>query len=268
MSIDNMTKDTLLTFFKEPTLENFSEFLTQTLGEGAQAEFKEEWINPVKLSKILMGMANAGGGCIVIGVAENDDKTLSANGIPENKKTYDPVEFSKIIESYFPQNVFNSFSIKNFFYDNDVYGSLKGKRFQVIFVSVNAGDLPIICARDGQSGKDTIYRGDIYIRRGSGSERINYEELQLIIAQNMDEKQKLNRDIELTDELKQLKALYDAIPVTFPARSFSGLKQSPISMQLLGFSQNKVYPEKSFEEFLKEMIEEKEKQIKNAVLRK
>lgn len=268
MSIDNITKDSPLAFFKEPTLEKFSEFLMQTLGEDTHVEFKEKWINPVKLSKILMGMANAGGGCIVIGVAENDDKTLSANGIPEDEKIYDPVDFSKIIEKYFPKNVFNSFIIKNFFYDNDVYGSLKGKKFQVIFVNVNASDLPIICVSDGQDNKDTITRGDIYIRRGSGSERINYEELQFIIEQNIAEKQKLNRDIELTDELKQLKALYDAIPTTFPAHSFSGLKQSPFAKQFLGLSQNKVYPDKSLEEFLKETIEEKEKQIKNAVLKK
>ena len=55
MNIDNMTKDSLLAFFKEPTLEKFSEFVTQNLGEGTRVEFKERWISDVKLAKILMG---------------------------------------------------------------------------------------------------------------------------------------------------------------------------------------------------------------------
>ena len=47
MSIENMNKDSLLDFFKEPTLEAFSNFLEENVGEGSQVEFKGRWINDV-----------------------------------------------------------------------------------------------------------------------------------------------------------------------------------------------------------------------------
>ena len=163
MSIEN--KDSLLDFFKEPTLEAFSNFLEENVGEGSQVEFKGRWINDVKLAKIMMGMANSGGGCIVIGVSEETDGSIAATGIPADDRVYDPADFSKIVEKYLPQKVEKCISIKNFFYDNDVYGSLKGKKFQVVFISVEIGDLPIICESDGQRENEKLRRGEIYIRR-------------------------------------------------------------------------------------------------------
>ncbi|MEY8261521.1 ATP-binding protein [Oscillospiraceae bacterium 50-60] len=267
MSIENMNKDSLLDFFKEPTLEAFSNFLEENVGEGSQVEFKGRWINDVKLAKIMMGMANSGGGCIVIGVSEETDGSIAATGIPADDRVYDPADFSKIVEKYLPQKVEKCISIKNFFYDNDVYGSLKGKKFQVVFISVEIGDLPIICESDGQRENEKLRRGEIYIRRGSTTDLVNYDELQEILSQSIEAKRRVRQDITLEDELEQLKALYDAIPVSIFKNSFSAFKQSNFSMisGFWGHTENKVFPKQSFEEFLKEMIEDKEEKIKKAL---
>ncbi|MGO5116644.1 AlbA family DNA-binding domain-containing protein [Candidatus Avoscillospira sp. LCP25S3_F1] len=262
-----MTKDDLLVFFKEPTLEAFSDFLEKNVGEGSQVEFKGKWISDVKLAKIMIGMANSGGGCIVIGVSENDNGTIVASGISAEDKIYDPADFSKIVEKYLPQKIGKYIEIKNFFYENDVYGSLKGKKFQVIFISVEIGDLPIICESDGQRENEKIKRGEIYIRRGSKTDLINYDELQEVLTRSFEARRRVRQDITLEDELDQLKVLYDAIPVSIYKNSFSAFKQnhSPIARELWGHFENKVFPKQSFEEFLKEMIEDKEEKIRKAL---
>lgn len=267
MSIENMSKDDLLDFFREPTLEAFSDFLEKNVGEGSQVEFKGRWISDVKLAKIMMGMANSGGGCIVIGISEETDGTITATGIPAGDKVYDPADFSKIVEKYLPQKVTKYISIKNFFYDNDVYGSLKGKKFQVVFISVEISDLPIICESDGQRENEKLRRGEIYIRRGSTTDLINYDELQEILSHSIEAKRRVRQDITLEDELEQLKALYDAIPVSIYKNSFSAFKQSNFTMinSFWGHTENKVFPKQSFEEFLKEMIEDKEEKIRKAL---
>lgn len=77
-----MTKDSLLDFLNEPTLETFSFFLEQNLGETNNIDFKSEWIEIEKVAQILMGMGNCGGGCILIGIAEKDGN-LEPKGIQE-----------------------------------------------------------------------------------------------------------------------------------------------------------------------------------------
>lgn len=267
MSIEKMNKDDLLDFFKEPTLEAFSNFLEKNVGEGSQVEFKGKWINEIKLAKVMMGMANSGGGCIVIGVSEEANGTITSTGIPEDSKIYDPADFAKIVEKYLPQKVEKYIFLKNFFYGDDVYGSLRGKKFQVVFISIETGDLPIICESDGQRENEKLKRGEIYIRRGSTTDLINYEELQEILSRSIEAKRRLRQDITLEDELEQLKALYDAIPVSIYKNSFSAFKQSSFSMisSLWGYTENKIFPEQSFEEFLKEMIEDKEEKIRKAL---
>ena len=66
--MDNLTKDSLIDFFKEPTLENFSEFFEKNIGETNNVDFKGKWIDIDKIAQIALGIANCGGGCIIIGV--------------------------------------------------------------------------------------------------------------------------------------------------------------------------------------------------------
>lgn len=249
-----MTKDSLISFLKEPTLETFSDFLKENLGETNNIDFKSEWIEFEKLAQILIGMGNSGGGCIIIGVAEEDGKLVS-KGIQE--KTYDPSEISKKINKYFPDSIVENIQIFNFFYDNDVYGKLKNKKFQMVTIYVEDDKIPIVCECESKLFK----RGDIFIRRGTNTEKVNYEELQTLLNRRIEAAKAQLTDEELNVELKQLKILYDAIPSVINKYSYSGLMQSPFALQILGKQENKVYPDESYEQFLVNMIKKKQEKI-------
>lgn len=199
-------------------------------------------------------MGNSGGGCIIIGVAEEDGKLVS-KGIQE--KTYDPSEISKKINKYFPDSIVENIQIFNFFYDNDVYGKLKNKKFQMVTIYVEDDKIPIVCECESKLFK----RGDIFIRRGTNTEKVNYEELQTLLNRRIEAAKAQLTDEELNVELKQLKILYDAIPSVINKYSYSGLMQSPFALQILGKQENKVYPDESYEQFLVNMIKKKQEKI-------
>ncbi len=249
-----MTKDSLLDFLNEPTLETFSFFLEQNLGETNNIDFKSEWIEIEKVAQILMGMGNCGGGCILIGIAEKDGN-LEPKGIQE--KIYDPSDFIKKICKYFPDSIAVKIQLLNFFYDNDVYGKLRNKKFQMIILNIEDDKIPIVCECESKIFK----KGDIFIRRGTNTEKVNYEELQSLLDRRIEATKAQLTDEGLSEQLKQLKILYDAIPTVINKFSYSALMQSPFAWQILGKEKNKVYPEKSYEEFLVDMIQMKQEKI-------
>ena len=253
-----MTKDSPLRFFKEPTLENFSDFLEENIGETNSYEFKSEWIDIEKIAQILMGMGNSGGGCIVIGVAEENGR-MESQGI--QKDIYDASDFTKKICKYIPDSIVGGIELVNFFYDHDAYGSLKNKKFQMIMIHVEDDKIPIVCKGDSKQ----FNKGDIFIRRGTNTEKVNYDELQMLLNKKVQADKAKITDEGLKEQLQQLKILYDAIPTVINNYSFSGLKQSssPIFLQMLGKEKNMVYPEKSYEEFLVDEIQKKQEKIQS-----
>jgi predicted HTH transcriptional regulator len=64
-------------FFEKPTREGLRELLKKNVGELQHCDFKVQWPALPKLSRILLGIANSGGGCVIIGVAENEDNESS-----------------------------------------------------------------------------------------------------------------------------------------------------------------------------------------------
>ena len=238
-----ITKDSLMNFFKEPTIENFKDFLEQHVGESNEIDFKSNWIEDSKLAKIIMAIANYGGGCIVIGINEKDGH-YEATGIED---ILDPSTFSNKIEKFFPKSILSKILLKDFIYDDDVYVKLKGKKFQVIFINTDLEDLPIICANNG----DSVKKGDIYYRVGTKAEKISYEALQALINEKVQfEKSKIYNKT-LKDELEQLKTLYESIP------RFVNPNYSSQIYRQLGKVQNRNYPEKTFDELIYDMIKKK-----------
>ena len=249
-----MTKDSLLMFLREPTMDNFSIFLMENIGETNNIDFKAEWIEIEKIAQILLGMANSGGGCIIVGVAEDKGK-MEANGITEN--IYDSADFIKKVAKYFPDSLVGNIHFTNFFYNHDVYGDLKDKKFQMVYIQLDDEMLPVICEHESKFFK----KGDIFIRRGTSTEKINYEELNILVSQKVEAINSKVTNEGLQEELQQLKILYDSIPSTINRFSFSAIKQSPIVLQMLGKEENKVYPEESFEQYLVNMIQKKKNKI-------
>ena len=72
-------------FLKEPTKDNFRNFLKGNCGELDEVDFKEQWIDKGHLAKTILAMANSRGGIIVIGSKEKDDGTIDPVGLEEFK---------------------------------------------------------------------------------------------------------------------------------------------------------------------------------------
>ena len=88
----------------------------------------------------------------------------------------------------------------NFFYDHDVYTHLKGKKFQMITIDVEDEKIPIICECESKLFK----KGDIFIRRGTNTEKVNYEELQMLINHRVEAGKAQITNEGVKEQLQQL----------------------------------------------------------------
>ena len=112
-------------FLKEPTKDNFRDFMKKSCGELNEMDFKEAWIDKGPLAKIMLAMANNGGGIIIFGVKENDDNTFDVLGLDNLKDTADiSNSISRLVSSSLDYEVFN------FVFDSDVYGEFENKNYQ------------------------------------------------------------------------------------------------------------------------------------------
>lgn len=251
MSIKGM-KEVYAQFFEEPTREKLHEVLENKYGESGNLDFKSEWIEKSELAKIVLAIANSGGGSIIFGVKE-ENGTLQSYGIDNVK---DSADFRKEIEKFIPKNLLKNIDLIQFIYDSEVYNKIRNKRFQVVFINAKNDQLPYVCESDGSK----VNKGDIYFRRGTNSVKISYEELQEIISLRLDTQYSSTKQIELEEELAQLEILYDNIP-QYESSLFGGISLfSGVNIP------NKNYPEEDFEEFVSSLIEKKKRKIEKLIL--
>lgn len=69
MEFPKQIKDTVYRLLQEPTLDHFREFLQDQTGEHNAIDFKQEWIEKDKLAKLMLALANYGGGIVVFGAS-------------------------------------------------------------------------------------------------------------------------------------------------------------------------------------------------------
>jgi hypothetical protein len=104
VQIPKQFSEAMACFFESPTRETLRELLRTHLGEFDECDFKAEW--PPQLSNIarhILGIANSGGGVIVVGMAEKtDDKSLQPVGLTT---VLDKAEFHKGVEKYLPDGL-------------------------------------------------------------------------------------------------------------------------------------------------------------------
>ena len=186
-------------FLKEPTKDNFRDFMKKSCGELNEMDFKETWIDKGPLAKIMLAMANNGGGIIVFGVKENEDNTFDILGLDSLKDTADiSNSISRLVSSSLDYEVFN------FVFDSDVYGKFENKKFQIMVIHDTPERLPFVSL--GQSEK--IEKDVIYVRRGTKSEKATSEEINRIIERKIATIYSENTDMSLDQHLEQLKKLY------------------------------------------------------------
>lgn len=266
MGFPKQIKDIVYVLLQEPTLDKFREFLHSQTGEHNSIDFKSQWIEDATLAKEILAMANSHGGIIIFGVAENDDKSIQIDGLPEIK---DKSVVSNGIKNYISSNL--KYEIYDFSYSTSEYEALNGKHFQMLVVEDTPEHIPFLSKKESGSLKQNM----IYVRRGTSCEIADENELHSLLSRRMSYLHPLNGEpLQLDEHLKQLKLLYEKIDknhVYYKNGFTTGLATilSPIT-ELISKGErvvepNPLYPEESYEEFVSRMIVEKKKKIERVL---
>lgn len=249
-------KDTLETFFKNPTKENFPDII-QAESEYDDLDFKEKWHEKSKLAKHILAFSNSGGGAIVIGVKQTDQGSFESVGVEDS---WDDADFGDKVEKYLPDSSHNIYELEQFEY-GDVYDDdISGKTFQVLFIQPANDNAPLVATNAGSNIDDGI----IYVRRNTKSAKANYDEVQELLR-GRKETGAEKKTVELHEELQELKTLYDEIDktktVVTPNSPLANLGNvNPLSSMTEGV-ENPWYPDESYDDFVSGLIEKKKRRI-------
>ena len=253
---------------KNPSRDGFKTFLKESCGELDNIDFKEKWITKGKLAKIMLAMANTGGGVIVLGIQENKDDNYLAVGIDELK---DAADVEKEIKKLVPRNL--SYSVLNFIYDDEIYGEYAGKKFQAIIIADAPEQLPFFSI----GASDDIEKDCVYVRRGTSSEKASARDFETMIQRKLENVFKESNDLSLKEHLEQHQFLYDSIPqkkriLVKKGNRFVGAMEglqalSERMTEIFGEPDqyeevpNENYPSEDYEQFLVRMIDKKKLKI-------
>ncbi len=266
MEFPKQLKDQVYSLLQEPTLDKFREFLHAQMGEHNAIDFKSQWIENAALAKEMLALANSQGGFIVFGVAENEDKSICIDGLPEIK---DKAVISNEIKKFISSNL--KYEIYDFSYTTSEYEALNGKHFQMLVVEDRPEYIPFLSKKESGSLKQNM----IYIRRGTSCEIANEEELQAMFNRRMNYLHPFNGEpLQLEEHLKQLKILYEKIEKNHVyyknglSVGMTSFFKSIEKMAVIGekvVEPNPLYPDESYEQFVSRMIVEKKKKIERVL---
>lgn len=258
--------ESITKFFEEPTREKFRELVQFNTGEYDNLDFKKEWPESSKLAKHVLAFANSGGGIIIMGIEETDEKLLISCGVERIK---DKATINSQLEQYLPTGL--DYSIHDFSYSSSDYVELIGKSFQVMIVEYSPKLIPFISTKEGNGIKEN----SIYIRQGTSSILANYDQLQSVLNKRISTNYNTSSEIELEEHLAQLKILYDKIEknvYVFDEENEKGIGKfllqfsKVMSSNLIGERKalpNPNYPPEDYEEFISKMIEKKKARIQS-----
>lgn len=273
MDFPKPIKDNVYILLQEPTLERLRQYLQSNTGEHNPVDFKGQWISGGKLAKEMISIANYGGGIIIFGVYENEDKSHDPKGLDALR---DKAEVANDIKKYISDHL--KYEIYDFEYNSAEYEPLKGKKFQMLVVEDTPEFLPLL----PKSDSDSIKKNQIYIRRGTSCEIANEAEIEQIIHRRINYTYpQTGKPLDLTEHLKQLQILYSKISPTIQRRvddNDSNSWETVVSAFVTLLSQareafgghyetipNPLYPEETYEEFIAQMIFEKKNKIKRVL---
>jgi hypothetical protein len=258
---------------KNPSRDGFKTFLKESCGELDNIDFKEKWISKGKLAKVMLAIANSGGGVIVIGIKENKGDDFVPVGIEELRDT---ASVEQEIQKLVPRNL--NYSVLNFIYNDELYGDYAGKKFQAIIISNIPEQLPFFSI----GSSDDIDKDCVYVRRGTSSVKATAREFEVLIQKRMENVFKESSDLSLKEHLEQLQFLHDSIPqkkriLVKKGNQFigdtAGLQALLGRMSKMMFGEpdqyeeipNENYPTEDYEQFLVRMIDKKKLKIEKVL---
>jgi predicted HTH transcriptional regulator len=200
----NTHKELFARFCEERSREALREFLKNHTGEQSDCDFKGTWPEFPSIAKHILGIANSGGGCVIVGIEEKEDKTFEPTGLAS---LIDKADFNNGVHSFLPVRLRSNVTVEDFKYEASEYAKIIGKKFQVIFVTGDSLQLPYVSLREGTG----IRRNAIYVRRQGMTEEANDEELQQLINARLSTGYSSNTEIDLRRQIEELKILYDEL---------------------------------------------------------
>lgn len=248
-------KEDFARFFESPSREGLRDLLQGQLGELDAVDFKQLWPANPKIARHVLGLANTRGGCLIVGIAENDDKTFEPVGLTS---FVDKADIQKSIKKYLPVQL--KFDILDFAFEDSEYPKLIGKKFQVLLVEDTTEYIPFITRCNG----DGIRENAIYVRRGTNTEEANYEELQEIINRRIETGYSSRGEFDLNKHLSELNSLYGHIALIVDP--FEDWEYG--NSLAAGAEPNPLYPKEGFESFVRRMIKEKKRLIQQTLIGK
>jgi predicted HTH transcriptional regulator len=197
----NSFKEQFAKFLESPSRELLRDVLKEQLGEQRNLDFKAEWPDTARLARHILGLANSGGGCLIVGICEREDKTLDISGL---RALSDKADLANQIRNYLPFLLMEEVSINDFTYEASEYPKLVGKSFQVLIVPDNPENIPFLASKEAQDLKRTV----VYVRRMASTEEATYEELQAVINRRIGTSHSNQRTLDLSSELGELRMLH------------------------------------------------------------
>jgi hypothetical protein len=239
-------------FFESPSRETLRTLLKEHVGELRACDFKEIWPNNPSLAKHLLAIGNAEGGCLVVGVRENPDKSLTAQGVRDIR---DKADFFNGVKAYVPARLLAAIEIADFSFAASEYSELIGKAFQVVFIHPRTAELPFVAQRAGEG----IRGGAIYVRREGQSEEGTHEEVQAVIAKRLASAPTTSTARGLKEHLEELKILYAEIP-RYLGGPFSAFSEDMerLARSMTGDNRsNPQYPKEDYQAFVRRLLDAK-----------
>ncbi len=256
-------KEQFARFLEAPTREGLRDRLANSLGEFDHYELKEEWPGPVKLARHILGLANSGGGVIIVGVKDGTSEPLGLDKLMPKEQVY------KSVDKFLPPSLQTAFPILDFRFAESEYAALKGKQFQVVVVHDDPRHLPFVCMADGEKGGEKLRKAAIFVRRGTMTVEADYEELQDLINRRIETGHSSRPENNLVAGLEQLRILYGQIEryTYWTVLDFEKLLARPERLSLFGAQKesNPDYPEESFDRFVARLIASKKRQIEHTL---
>lgn len=259
-------KEYMYNFLQEPTRERFVDIVFDGVGEQNCIDFKKIWIEPQKLSEIILGMANTGGGVIILGVEEKENGTIEAVGLSE---IFDKEKQHSKITKFLPDTV--KFDIFDFDFSGETYSKIENKMYQMILIQSDDKNLPYMWNKDS-NGNEV---GCVFIRKGTKTVKANSGELSELIDKRIRSMYTEGSTLALEEHLDQLKILY----------KYVGAKENVIHKNILDIGKmlsekfqsiseslgdverikNPFYPEEDFEEYIFNLIKLKKIKIEKVL---
>src|SRR5260370_8034750 len=109
-------------------------------------DFKEEWPKHASLAKQILGFANAGNACLIMGAKEEADGTIEAIGLP---KFEDKADITNGLKKYLPAELLRRTDVLDFSFDASEYPKVIG--FQVVLIEYTVDHTPVLPLRTAQA---------------------------------------------------------------------------------------------------------------------